>query len=163
MEQPTESSVRPFRADSQLFRGDSIGARSGRRKPGLNVRSVEIIAKPGMSSQLRAAVDGFLLRFLARQFGFAGAILLTTHGEPRRIAVLTFWRTDERDCSMDRWELAEEVKRELGPLIDAFSRVRTFQADVSEFLHGQWVLGADVAERSSAGTGLDSTGQGLGL
>lgn len=162
MEQPTESSVRPFRADSRLFRGDSIGARSGRRKPGLNVRSVEIIAKPGMSSQLRAAVDGFLLRFLARQSGFAGEILLTTHGEPRRIVVLTFWRTDECGRSMNRWELACDVKRALGPLIDAFSRVRTFQADVSEFLHGQWASGADVAERSSADTGLDSTGQGLG-
>lgn len=158
------SSMRTLaRADSPLFLGDSSGPRSPRANPVLSVRAVDFIAKPGMSSQLRAAVDRFLLKFLARQFGFAGTILLTTHGEPRRIAVLSFWRTDEYGCSANRWELARDVQQMLRPLIDAISRVRTFQADVSEFLHGQWSLGLDAAESSAADTRLASTGQGQEL
>ena len=127
-------------------------------KLGLNVRAVEFIAKPGMTSRLQAAIDGFLSRFLAGQFGFAGTILLTAHKEPRRILILTFWRTHE-DCS-NRWEFAGDVQRVLGPLIDAFSRVRTYQADISELRQRQASFGGDLAEIAAAGDGQDSMGQG---
>lgn len=115
--------------------GDMKLPRTDQGKLGLDVRAVEFIARPGMSSRLRATIDGFLLSFLAQQFGFAGTILLTAHREPRRILVLSFWRPDQ-NCSANRWELADDVQEVLGPLIDAFSRVQTFQADISELPQG---------------------------
>jgi hypothetical protein len=118
--------------------------------PHLHLRAVEIIAKPGMSSRLRTAIDGFLLGFLERQFGFSGAFLLTAHGEPRRIVVLSFWRTEE-ECLGNRWEFASDVQRVLEPHVDAFSRVQTFRAEISEFLGRQRPFEVDLAEPPLAG------------
>lgn len=91
-------------------------------------RAVEFIAQAGMSTQLCTRIDGPVLKFLEKQRGFAGAAVLTTHKEPRRILVLTFWKT-ERDCLQNEWELADQVQSAVATLIDAFSRVRTYKAD----------------------------------
>lgn len=105
----------------------------------LHVRAVEFIARAGLWSELRHLIDGAVLKFLARQTGFAGAMVLTPHKEPRRILVLSFWRTD-RDSLENEWELAKEVRRQLEPLIDAFSRVQTYRADLFQpLLTGQSV------------------------
>lgn len=106
-------------------------ARSQVDREVLHVRAVEFIAKAGLSSQLRDSIDRPVLKFLARQTGFEGAMVLTPHKEPRRILVLSFWRT-ERGCRENEWELAKEVRRHVEPLIDAVSRVQTYSADLSQ-------------------------------
>lgn len=69
----------------------------------LHVRAVEFVAKAGLSSQLRDSIDRPVLKFLARQTGFGGAMVLTPHKEPRRILVFSFWRT-ERGCRENEWD-----------------------------------------------------------
>jgi heme-degrading monooxygenase HmoA len=101
----------------------------------LNARAVEFIAKAGMSAQLRDCVERSVLNFLNRQTGFAGAIVLTPHKEPRRVLVFSFWRT-ERECYENHWEFADRVQHAVGPLIDAFSRVQTYNATISDSLMG---------------------------
>jgi hypothetical protein len=107
--------------------------------PKLNARTVEFIAKAGLGSELRDSIERTVFKFLDGQTGFAGAIVLTPHKEPRRIMVLSFWRT-ERDCRENEWEFVSEVQDKLGPLMDASSRVRTYNAELSQSLQtGQYV------------------------
>jgi hypothetical protein len=124
-----------------LWRGRSGKTSEGSTgAPKLNARTVEFIAKAGLNSELRDSIEGTVFKFLGGQTGFAGAIVLTPHKEPRRIMVLSFWRT-ERDCRENEWEFVSEVQDELGPLMDASSRVRTYNAEqLSQSLQtGQYV------------------------
>lgn len=97
----------------------------------LNARSVEFIAKAGLSSKLRDSIERALWKSLNRRPGFAGAAVLTADKEPRRILILTFWKT-ERECAANNWDFAREIQKEAGPLIDAFSRVQTYKANISQ-------------------------------
>lgn len=97
----------------------------------LNARAVEFIATPGMTSELRNCIERSVLNFLDRQTGFAGAIVLTPHKEARRVLVLSLWRT-EKESRENEWEFADEVQSQVGPLIDAFSRVRTYSVAVCQ-------------------------------
>jgi hypothetical protein len=49
----------------------------------LNARAVEFIAKPGRIQELRDCLRGRVMEPLKRRHGFAGAIVLTSHREPR--------------------------------------------------------------------------------
>ncbi|HUJ30963.1 MAG TPA: antibiotic biosynthesis monooxygenase [Candidatus Acidoferrum sp.] len=99
----------------------------------LNARAVEFIAKPGRTSDLRNCIAGSVLRFLESQPGFLGAAVLTPHKEPRLVLVFSFWRT-EMDCRENQWECANEIQRAVLPLVDTFSRVRTYEATFPESL-----------------------------
>lgn len=125
---PADKALRPGPLSEAVEEG---GARSYVDREMLHVRAVEFVAKAGQSSQLQDSIDRPVLKFLARQTGFAGAMVLTPHKEPRRILVLSFWRT-ERGCRENEWELAKEVRRHVEPLIDAVSRVQTYRADLSQ-------------------------------
>jgi hypothetical protein len=122
--------AKPIRAES-LWRVCEEKSRNSFGGQTLNARVVEFIAKAGLSSRLRDSTERAVFKVLDRQIGFAGAMLLTPHKEPRRILVLSFWTT-ERNCRENEWESAKEVQKEVGPLIDALSRVRTYEADFSE-------------------------------
>jgi heme-degrading monooxygenase HmoA len=99
--------------------------------PILNARAVEFIAKPGKNADLRNCIGTSVLNFLERQPGFKGSFVLTPHREPRLVLVFSFWET-EMDSRENQWECANEIQRAVAPLVDSFSRVRTYQATFPE-------------------------------
>jgi hypothetical protein len=97
--------------------------------PILNVRAVEFIAKPGVVGELRNCLRGKVLELLRRRTGFAGAILLASHKEPRLVMVLSFWNT-EKEATETRWEDSRNIRQTVAPLIDVCSRVHTYEAAI---------------------------------
>lgn len=92
-----------------------------------HVRAVEFIAKPGKNAELRNAIASSVLPFLAEQPGFKNSFILTPHREPRLVLVLSFWES-ELDSRETTWESAPGIQRTVLPLLDSFSRVRTYEA-----------------------------------
>ena len=99
----------------------------------LNARAVEFIVKPGKTPDLYRCLSTSVLRFLKRQPGFVGASILTPHKEPRLILVFSYWKT-ETHSRQNQWENAHEVQKAVSPLVDALTRVRTYEASFSESL-----------------------------
>ena len=93
----------------------------------LNARAVEFIAKPNKIEELRDCLRGPVNAFLDRQTGFSGALLLTSHKEPRLVVVLSLWQTEEQS-SQNRWEEMSEVRRSVSRCVDLCSRVHTYEA-----------------------------------
>lgn len=119
LDRPVGSPERsPARAASTLCMGLS-GA--------LNARAVEFIAKPNKIEELRDCLCGPVNAFLDRQTGFSGALLLTSHKEPRLVVVLSLWQTEEQS-SQNRWEEMSEVRRSVSRCVDLCSRVHTYEA-----------------------------------
>jgi hypothetical protein len=96
----------------------------------LIARAVEFIAKPGKTDELR----GFLCQAVAPLFrdraGFIRTMVMTAHGAPRRVVMITFWSTERR--VRDLWEETPVVGEKLSALIDAASRTSTYQVDLTE-------------------------------
>jgi hypothetical protein len=97
----------------------------------LNARVVEFIAKPEKTDELRGLLCRAVTPLLRDRTGFVRSIILTKHEEPRRIVVLTFWSTEERTVN-DPWEESPIVRKILSPLIDAWTRTRTYNVDLTE-------------------------------
>jgi hypothetical protein len=97
----------------------------------LNARVVEFIAKPEKTDELRSLLCRAVTPLLRDRTGFVRSIILTKHEEPRRIVVLTFWSTEERTVN-DPWEESPIVRKILSPLIDAWTRTRTYNVDLTE-------------------------------
>jgi heme-degrading monooxygenase HmoA len=117
--------VSPWGAES------STDGAAGFDMPILNARAVEFIAKPGKNSELCKCIGTSVLKFLERQPGFKGSFVLTPHREPRLVLIFSFWET-EMDSRENHWECATEVRRAVSPLVDSFSRVRTYEATFPE-------------------------------
>lgn len=117
--------ISPWRA------GTKSEGTGGFEMPILNARAVEFIAKPGKNADLRNRIGMSVLNFLERQLGFKGSFVLTPHREPRLVLVFSFWET-EIDSRENQWECANEIQRAVAPLVDSFSRVRTYQATFPE-------------------------------
>lgn len=92
-----------------------------------HARVVEFIAKPGKNFDLRKRITESVLPFLEKQPGFKSSFVLTPHREPRLVLVFSFWEK-ELDSRENQWECAAEIQRAVLPLVDNFSRVRTYQA-----------------------------------
>jgi hypothetical protein len=97
----------------------------------LNARAVEFIAKPEKTDELRGLLCQAVTPLLGDQTGFIGSIILTAREEPRRVVMITLWSTEERTVR-DRWEETPLVRELLSPLIDAWSRTRTYNVDLTE-------------------------------
>jgi|SRR5580693_5484752 hypothetical protein len=97
----------------------------------LDARVVEFIAKPEKTDELRSLLCRAVTPLLRDRTGFVRSIILTKHEEPRRIVVLTFWSTEERTVN-DPWEESPIVRKILSPLIDAWTRTRTYNVDLTE-------------------------------
>jgi heme-degrading monooxygenase HmoA len=97
----------------------------------LNARVVEFIAKPGKTDELRGLLCQAVTPLLRDRTGFTRTIVLTKHEEPRRVVVITFWSTEERTVR-DPWEETPLVREILSPLIDAWSRTRIYDVDLTE-------------------------------
>jgi Antibiotic biosynthesis monooxygenase len=97
----------------------------------LNARVVELIAKPEKTDELRGLLCQAVTPLLRDRTGFIRSIVLTKHEEPRRIVVITFWSTEGRTVS-DPWEESPIVREILSPLIDAWTRTRTYKVDLTE-------------------------------
>ena len=97
----------------------------------LNARVVEFIAKPGKTDELRGLLCQAVTPLLRDRTGFIRSIVLTTHEEPRRIVLVTFWSTEVRTVS-DPWEDSPIVREILSPLIDAWTRTRTYRVELPE-------------------------------
>jgi hypothetical protein len=67
------------------------------------------------------------MEHLKKQRGFAGAIVLSSHKEPRLVLVMSLWRS-EKDASGNRWESSAAVLKMIAPLIDVCTRVHTYEA-----------------------------------
>ena len=97
----------------------------------LNARVVEFIAKPEKTDELRGLLCQAVTPLLRGRTGFVRSIVLTTHEEPRRVVMMTFWSTEKRTVR-DPWDEAPLVRELLSPLIDAWSRTRTYKVDATE-------------------------------
>jgi hypothetical protein len=96
-----------------------------------NARAVEFIAKPEKTNELRGLVCQTVTPLLQDRAGFIRSIVLTRHEEPRRVVMITFWSTEEGTVR-DPWEESPLVRELLSPLIDAWSRTRTYNVDLTE-------------------------------
>jgi hypothetical protein len=96
-----------------------------------HARVVEFIAKPGKNFDLRKCITASVLPFLEQQPGFKNSFVLTPHREPRLVLVFSIWER-ELDSRENQWESAPEIQRAVLPLLDSFSRVRTYQASFPE-------------------------------
>ncbi len=125
----TEANQRiSYRADH--WNGRTPSKSTGPFGPGtLNVRAVEFIAKPHKMGELQECMRGRISEFLGNLAGFSGALVLTSHKEPRLILVLSFWNT-EGHATQNRWEDSRVVRQMVSPLIDVCSRVHTYEAAV---------------------------------
>lgn len=93
----------------------------------MNARTVEFIAKAGKEEELRKRFIGGVLELLKRKGGFAGLFVLSSHKEPRRLLVLTFWKTAD-DAAQNQWEESAAVRRQVSSLIDVCAKVHTYEA-----------------------------------
>jgi heme-degrading monooxygenase HmoA len=96
-----------------------------------HARVVEFIAKPGKTDELRALLYNAVTPLLRDRPGFIRSIVLTTLEEQRRVVVMTLWSTGERTVR-DTWEETPLVRELLLPLIDAWSRTRSYKVDLTE-------------------------------
>jgi antibiotic biosynthesis monooxygenase len=96
----------------------------------LNARVVEFIAKPEKTDELRGLLCQAVTSLLGDRTGFIRSIVLSTHEEPRRVVMITFWSTER--TVHDPWEEAPLVRELLSPLIDVWSRTQTYQVDLTE-------------------------------
>jgi len=97
----------------------------------LHARAVEFIAKPEKTDELRALLCNAVTPLLRDRTGFIRSMVLTTLEEQRRVVVITFWSTEERTVR-DTWEETPLVRELLLPLIDAWSRTRSYKVDLTE-------------------------------
>jgi antibiotic biosynthesis monooxygenase len=97
----------------------------------VNARAVEFIAKPGKTDELRGLLCQAVTPLLRDRTGFIRTTVLTMHEEPRRVVVITFWNTEEPTVH-DPWEEIPLVREILSPLIDVWSRTRTYKVDLGE-------------------------------
>jgi len=102
----------------------------------LNARAVEFVAKPGKTDELRDLLCQAVTPLLRDRTGFIRTIVLTMHEEPRRVVVITFWSTEDRTVR-DPWEETPLLRELLSPLIDVWSRTRTYNADLTEATEAQ--------------------------
>jgi hypothetical protein len=93
----------------------------------LNARGVEFIAKPGRINDLRHNIRHQVMDHLELGNGFSGALVLSSHKEPRLVLVITFWKT-ELQARNNCWEHAPAIRKLVGPLIDVCSKVQTYEA-----------------------------------
>jgi hypothetical protein len=96
-----------------------------------NARIVEFIAKPNKTEELQGFLRQSVRSFLLDQTGLIGFLVLTFLQEPRRVLVMTFWRTEEL-AERGAWEETPMVHELLSPLIDAWSRIRTYKIHLPE-------------------------------
>ena len=97
----------------------------------LHARVVEFVAKPEKTNELRALLYNAVTPLLRDRTGFVRSIVLTTLEEQRRVVVITLWSTEER-AVRDTWEETPRVRELLLPLIDAWSRTRSYMVDLTE-------------------------------
>jgi hypothetical protein len=97
----------------------------------LHARVVEFIAKPEKTDELRGLLCNAVTPLLRDRTGFIRSMVLTTLEEQRRVVVITFWSTEERTVR-DTWEETPLVRELLLPLIDAWSRTRSYKVDLTE-------------------------------
>lgn len=102
----------------------------------LNARAVEFIAKPEKTDELRGLLCQAVTPLLGDRTGFIGSIILTAREEPRRVVMITLWSTEERTVR-DPWEETPLVRELLSPLIDVWSRTRTYNVDLTEATEAQ--------------------------
>src|SRR5260370_7191353 len=59
-----------------------------------NARVVEFIAKPNKTDELRSLLRQSVSSFVGDQTGLIVMVILTFSEEPRRVLLMTFWRTE---------------------------------------------------------------------
>jgi hypothetical protein len=96
-----------------------------------NIRAVGFIAKPEKVNDLTTSMKGPLMALLGQIPGFTGAMILHSHKEWRSVTMLTFWETELQAIRI-HWENFPSVRKLISPLVDAYTRVQTFQGTFPE-------------------------------
>ena len=96
----------------------------------VNAKTVDFIAKPGRTEELREHICQSVTPLLRLRTEFIRAIVLTSDKEPRRVVVITFWSSEEHTCTP--WEESPQVRKILSPLVDVWPKVRTYKVDIAE-------------------------------
>lgn len=96
----------------------------------VNARTRWFVAKPGRTQELHRCLCGRMLPFLRRQPGFVGAMVLTSPPEARRLAVFSFWKTENAAAGAS-WEEAPAIRKMLSTLVDVRSKVEVCEAGFS--------------------------------
>ncbi len=117
-----------------------------------NARVVEFIAKPNKTDELRSLLRQSVRSFVGDQSGLIGLVILTFSEEPRRVLVMTFWRTEEF-AGRGSWEETPMVRELLSPLIDSWSRIRTYNVDLPESTDARCDT-IDFSPQASAGSNI---------
>jgi hypothetical protein len=92
----------------------------------MNAETIEFVAKPAKSGELRSAISDRVMPLLRERSGFINTILLTSQNEPRRLLAITFWKTSE-EAQHAMWEEVPLLCEMLEPLVDSCSRVQAFR------------------------------------
>jgi heme-degrading monooxygenase HmoA len=117
----------------------------------VTARAVEFIAKPGKTDELRTFVAHAVAPLFRDRSGFIRTMVLTTHGAPRRVMMITFWKTERR--VRDLWDEAPVVREKLSALIDTASKTSTYPVDLTEVIEApSHVISMQVANRSRIST-----------
>ena len=108
----------------------------------MNARTVEFIAKAGKEEELRKRFSVGVLELLKRKDGFAGLFILSSHKEPRRLLVITFWKTAD-EATQNQWEETAAVRRQVSSLIDVCTKVYTYEATCAGLTEACAMRGSD--------------------
>ena len=132
---------RPASLQDLLFAGANFALDPRIGQPMWNVRAVEFICKPGKIREVHECIRGPIADLLRSADGFSNAMTLHSHGESRRVLVLSFWETEEQ-ARANQWEDSTTARKLVSPLIDVCTRVETYEAILPEGKKTQ----ADTAE-----------------
>ena len=117
------ASLQPAERPRTVLFEDAVSAKA-------TARAVEFIAKPGKTDELRSFLCQAVAPLLRDRPGFIRTMVLTTHGAPRRVQMITFWSTERR--VRDLWVEVPVVRERLSELIDAKSKTTSYQVDLTE-------------------------------
>jgi hypothetical protein len=121
----------PSSLQDLLFTGAKFAFDPRIGQPMWNVRAVEFICKPGKIREVHECIRGPIADLLRNADGFSNAMILHSHGELRRVLVLSFWETEEQ-ARANRWEDSTTARKLVSPLIDVCARVETYEAILPE-------------------------------
>ena len=117
------ASLQPVERPRTVLCKDVVSARA-------TARAVEFVAKPGQTDELRSFLCQAVAPLFTDRTGFIRTMVLTTHGAPRRVQMITFWCTERRvrDLGVE----VPVVRERLSELIDVESKTISYQVDLTE-------------------------------
>jgi len=124
--------ARPADVGAELFPSNELTARQATEPtlrtlaPKLNAQAVELIARADNVGELRACICEHLADLLQGKSGFEGVFVMASHKEPRRLLILSLWKT-QREATENPWESEPAFREMVAPMVDVCARVNTYE------------------------------------